>query len=219
MYDSEPPALQVGKHKDPQDACLAVVVESYKSWLATEARTDDITVIVIQFELGEGLTCALLSAMLLWQSTLYCPEEHLANSQQGSRQSTRVHIMSGLSSPRMDPWIWQSFGLGLQLTLCLVSICCTGTRPACAPKHSRHRVDDAQAPSLARVHAGHLLGAADEVNPDVSVDANVALCVRSISKTPSSNSLTDSRSNSVRGGTQPGVRRIQSQKSLRKVTT
>ena len=49
---------QVGKHKDPQDACLAVVVESYKAWLATEARTDDITVIVVEFELGEGLTCA-----------------------------------------------------------------------------------------------------------------------------------------------------------------
>ena len=48
---------QVAKHKDPQDACLAVVVESYKAWLATEARTDDITVIVVEFELGEGLTC------------------------------------------------------------------------------------------------------------------------------------------------------------------
>ena len=47
----------MSKHKDPQDACLAVVVESYKAWLATEARTDDITVIVIEFELGEGLTC------------------------------------------------------------------------------------------------------------------------------------------------------------------
>jgi len=55
-----PRILQVGKHQDPQDACLAVVVESYKAWLATEARTDDITVIIIQFELGEGLTCALL---------------------------------------------------------------------------------------------------------------------------------------------------------------
>ena len=48
---------QVGKHQDPQDACLAVVVESYKAWLSTEARTDDITVIVVEFELGEGLTC------------------------------------------------------------------------------------------------------------------------------------------------------------------
>jgi len=50
----------VGKHQDPQDACLAVVVESYKAWLATEARTDDITVIIIQFELGDGVTCAFL---------------------------------------------------------------------------------------------------------------------------------------------------------------
>ena len=59
--------MQVGKHQDPQDACLAVVVESYKAWLATEARTDDITVIIIQFELGEGLTCATPRRFLSWR--------------------------------------------------------------------------------------------------------------------------------------------------------
>ena len=34
-------------------------VEAYHAWLSTEARTDDITVIVIEFTLGKGLTCAL----------------------------------------------------------------------------------------------------------------------------------------------------------------
>ena len=34
---------------------MAVCVESYRAWLSTEARTDDITVIVIDFELGRGL--------------------------------------------------------------------------------------------------------------------------------------------------------------------
>jgi hypothetical protein len=57
MKDRRVMGSQVQKHKDPQDACLAVVAESYKAWLATEARTDDITVIVVEFELGEGLTC------------------------------------------------------------------------------------------------------------------------------------------------------------------
>ena len=54
----------------------------------------------------------------------------------------------------------------------------------------------------------------------VSVGARQHYCVvsmRSISKTPSANSLPDSRSNSVRGGAQPGMRRLASQKSLRKV--
>jgi hypothetical protein len=36
---------------------MAVCVESYRAWLSTEARTDDITVIVIDFELGRGLRC------------------------------------------------------------------------------------------------------------------------------------------------------------------
>ena len=45
------------KH-EPQEACLALAVESYKAWLSTEARTDDISVIVVHFELGTGLTCA-----------------------------------------------------------------------------------------------------------------------------------------------------------------
>ena len=34
---------------------MAVCVESYRAWLSTEARTDDITVIVIDLELGRGL--------------------------------------------------------------------------------------------------------------------------------------------------------------------
>ena len=48
---------QVDKHAEPQSACIAVCVEAYKSWLTTEARTDDITVIVIEVTLGKGLSC------------------------------------------------------------------------------------------------------------------------------------------------------------------
>eukprot|EP00955_Chlamydomonas_euryale_P018610 198767-Chlamydomonas_euryale.AAC.1 len=32
-----------------QDACLSVVAESYRLWLANDTRTDDITMIVVQF--------------------------------------------------------------------------------------------------------------------------------------------------------------------------
>ncbi|PIN11681.1 Serine/threonine protein phosphatase [Handroanthus impetiginosus] len=35
------------KHKDPRDACAAIVAESYRLWLQYETRTDDITVIVV----------------------------------------------------------------------------------------------------------------------------------------------------------------------------
>lgn len=37
----------VAKHKDPRDACAAIVAESYRLWLQYETRTDDITVIVV----------------------------------------------------------------------------------------------------------------------------------------------------------------------------
>lgn len=40
-------AFQVAKHKDPRDACAAIVAESYRLWLQYETRTDDITVIVV----------------------------------------------------------------------------------------------------------------------------------------------------------------------------
>lgn len=40
-------SIQVVKHKDPRDACAAIVAESYRSWLQYETRTDDITVIVV----------------------------------------------------------------------------------------------------------------------------------------------------------------------------
>lgn len=44
---------QVGKYKDPRDACAAIVAESYRLWLQYETRTDDITVIVVHIS---GLT-------------------------------------------------------------------------------------------------------------------------------------------------------------------
>ena len=40
----------VGRHEDPQEACLSLVADSYRQWLLRETRTDDITAIVIQFQ-------------------------------------------------------------------------------------------------------------------------------------------------------------------------
>nr|XP_027072897.1 protein phosphatase 2C and cyclic nucleotide-binding/kinase domain-containing protein-like isoform X1 [Coffea arabica] len=48
----------VVKHKEPRDACAAIVAESYRLWLQYETRTDDITVIVVQIS---GLTQAAVA--------------------------------------------------------------------------------------------------------------------------------------------------------------
>ncbi|XP_024536728.1 probable protein phosphatase 2C 35 isoform X2 [Selaginella moellendorffii] len=40
----------VAKHKDPRDACAAIVAESYRLWLQYETRTDDITIIVVNID-------------------------------------------------------------------------------------------------------------------------------------------------------------------------
>ncbi|KAL2929081.1 Protein phosphatase 2C and cyclic nucleotide-binding/kinase domain-containing protein [Bienertia sinuspersici] len=40
----------VAKHKDPRDACAAIVAESYRLWLQYETRTDDITIIVVHVD-------------------------------------------------------------------------------------------------------------------------------------------------------------------------
>ncbi|GAX81252.1 hypothetical protein CEUSTIGMA_g8684.t1 [Chlamydomonas eustigma] len=40
----------VSKFDDPQEACFSVVAESYRLWLQHETRTDDITMIVVQFQ-------------------------------------------------------------------------------------------------------------------------------------------------------------------------
>ena len=44
------PSPQVSQHEDPQEAALALVVESYHLWLSYETRTDDITAIVVMLE-------------------------------------------------------------------------------------------------------------------------------------------------------------------------
>ncbi len=41
---------QVSKFDDPHEACLSVVAESYRLWLQHETRTDDITMVVMQFQ-------------------------------------------------------------------------------------------------------------------------------------------------------------------------
>ncbi|CAK9329416.1 unnamed protein product [Citrullus colocynthis] len=43
----------VTKYKDLRDACVAIVVESYRLWLQFETRTDDITILVVHIN---GLT-------------------------------------------------------------------------------------------------------------------------------------------------------------------
>ncbi len=58
-------ATQVEKHEDSQAAAMAVCVEAYRAWLTTEARTDDITVIIVEFQLSRGLTCAHTPLLLL----------------------------------------------------------------------------------------------------------------------------------------------------------
>eukprot|EP00195_Chlamydomonas_chlamydogama_P010756 CAMPEP_0202906016 /NCGR_PEP_ID=MMETSP1392-20130828/37031_1 /ASSEMBLY_ACC=CAM_ASM_000868 /TAXON_ID=225041 /ORGANISM="Chlamydomonas chlamydogama, Strain SAG 11-48b" /LENGTH=1079 /DNA_ID=CAMNT_0049594355 /DNA_START=194 /DNA_END=3430 /DNA_ORIENTATION=- len=40
----------VSKFDDPQEACFSVVAESYRLWLQHETRTDDITMLVVQFQ-------------------------------------------------------------------------------------------------------------------------------------------------------------------------
>ncbi len=42
-------AMQVSKFDDPHEAALSVVAESYRLWLQYETRTDDITMIILQF--------------------------------------------------------------------------------------------------------------------------------------------------------------------------
>lgn len=40
----------VGKYDDAQEACMAIVAESYRLWLQHESRTDDITMLLIQIQ-------------------------------------------------------------------------------------------------------------------------------------------------------------------------
>ncbi|GAQ83023.1 AGC (cAMP-dependent, cGMP-dependent and protein kinase C) kinase family protein [Klebsormidium nitens] len=40
----------VSKFENPQDACAAIVAESYRLWLQYETRTDDITVIIVHID-------------------------------------------------------------------------------------------------------------------------------------------------------------------------
>ena len=42
--------MQVSRYEDPQEAAIALVVQSYHLWLSYETRTDDITAIVIMLE-------------------------------------------------------------------------------------------------------------------------------------------------------------------------
>ena len=50
MFSAWPLHAQVSKFDDPQEACFSVVAESYRLWLSHETRTDDITMLVIQFQ-------------------------------------------------------------------------------------------------------------------------------------------------------------------------
>jgi hypothetical protein len=49
-FDLNSQIRQVSQHEDPQEAAIALVVESYHLWLSYETRTDDITAIVVMLE-------------------------------------------------------------------------------------------------------------------------------------------------------------------------
>ncbi|KAG8367369.1 hypothetical protein BUALT_Bualt16G0064900 [Buddleja alternifolia] len=76
----------VAKHKDPRDACAAIVAESYRLWLQFETRTDDITVIVVHIN---GLTDV---------RTLFALRPPLP----------QVIEVSGSESPSPSPMNWRS---------------------------------------------------------------------------------------------------------------
>lgn len=59
----------VNKHSEPSAAAMAVCVESYKAWLTTEARTDDITIIIIEVHLSQGLSSSPTSPCLMKSSS------------------------------------------------------------------------------------------------------------------------------------------------------
>lgn len=92
---------------------MAVCVESYRAWLSTEARTDDITVIVIDVELGRGLrwgasllhpglntrclqAVGLPAAFCQWRCRHRClVTMHTAGAQLSWRQPSTVQLHSG----------------------------------------------------------------------------------------------------------------------------
>lgn len=95
----------VSKFDDPQEACYSVVAESYRLWLQYETRTDDITMIVIQFS---GLEAALqysnsyrsVPAMQTWnQVALPTPLEAFQSSSASPTdiEHTSLEVQSFLS--------------------------------------------------------------------------------------------------------------------------
>jgi hypothetical protein len=57
-HDAQPVLVQVSKFENPQDACAAIVAESYRLWLQYETRTDDITIIIVHIDgFEEVSTC------------------------------------------------------------------------------------------------------------------------------------------------------------------
>lgn len=55
---AQPFLVQVSKFENPQDACAAIVAESYRLWLQYETRTDDITIIIVHIDgFEEVSTC------------------------------------------------------------------------------------------------------------------------------------------------------------------
>ena len=70
------PPWQVAKYDDPQEAAIALVVESYHLWLQYETRTDDISACVIMVEGLEeaaGATTFLQCVLSLFCTSLPGP--------------------------------------------------------------------------------------------------------------------------------------------------
>lgn len=75
----------VSKFDDPQEAALSVVAESYRLWLQHETRTDDITMVVIQFQ---GLEETAMPISL--PTPIGCVRTHEGNGAWGSAGDLRV---------------------------------------------------------------------------------------------------------------------------------
>lgn len=54
FHDPAAPGAQVAQFEDPQEAAIALVVESYHLWLSYETRTDDISAIVIMLDVSDA---------------------------------------------------------------------------------------------------------------------------------------------------------------------
>ncbi|KAG6389110.1 hypothetical protein SASPL_150569 [Salvia splendens] len=88
----------VARHKDPRDACAAIVAESYRRWLQYETRTYDITVIVVHVN---GLKEAAFG-QLVDSGTILRPSLPQVVEASGSESPSRMNWRSRNQRARHD---------------------------------------------------------------------------------------------------------------------